>query len=332
MIVVSACAAAAIIQSAFFDGGHSLIVAAAALAAALLVEIAVCWPRAGLRLMDASAVVTALVLTLILPNMIHPALAAAGAAFAIGVVKHCFGGLGANWFNPALGGWLFIRFSWPSAFSKALQSSPLAFISAWMEENQGAGGASPVTILGKNGFGTQNGGAITQFLNDTVFSLFHIEMPAAYVDFFIDPGAALIADRGLFALLAGSVIMTAAMAGRSMLSALYIAALLLFTRLGGALPFGGPAWGGDMLFAVFSGATLAAAFFIVIDPGTSPKSPVCRISLALFAAFLTFYFRYVKAEACGALFAAAAVNSIAPLVSMAEEKLFYERSFIGRHT
>lgn len=328
MILVGVCAALAIVQSAWLDKGASLFVALAAVIGALGAELWFNWRRGRLCLYDGSAVVTALTLTLFLPNTINPLFAAAGAMFAVAVVKQGFGGLGANWFNPALGGWLFIRFSWPQAFNAALQSSPLAFISSWIRENAGAPFASPVTILNKNGFGTQNGDAITSFLNKTLFSLFNTEIPAAYLDFFIDPGAGLIADRGLFALLFGSVIMIGAMAGRAALSAVYVGVLLVITRLAGALPFGGPPGAGDMIYGLFSGGTLAAALILVVEPASGPKSSFGKGVYVCLAALFTFLFRYGKAEACGALFAAAVVNIFAPVFRLAEERWYYERNAV----
>jgi Na+-translocating ferredoxin:NAD+ oxidoreductase subunit D len=38
-------------------------------------------------------------------------------AFAIAVVKLAFGGLGRNWMNPALGGRVFVLFSWTGAMT-----------------------------------------------------------------------------------------------------------------------------------------------------------------------------------------------------------------------
>jgi electron transport complex protein RnfD len=194
-----------------------------------------------------------------------------------------------------------------------------------MRENPGAAFASPVTILNKNGFGTQNGEIITSFLNKTLFSLFNIEIPAAYLDFFINPGAGLIADRGLFALLIGSIIMIGAMGSSSVLSAVYAGVFLLVVRFAGALPFGGPPGAGDMIYGLFSGGTLAAALILVVEPASGPKSSFGKLVYVSFAALFTFMFRYGKAEACGALFAAALVNIFAPLFRIAEERWYYER-------
>lgn len=341
MALVAFCATAAILQSAAFDGGRSLLVAAAAISGALFAEFCVCAGQRGaagksgskrrlkniIASFDGSSFVSALILTLFLPNTINPAMAAIGTLFAVLVVKRSYGGLGSNWFNPALGGWLFVRFSWPLLFKNAMSASSLNFISNFSSEAtalRAAAEVSPVAILTKNGFGTQNGEAMTNFLNNTVFKLINIEIPAAYFDFFIDPGAGLIADRGLLALIASSVIMVAAMVSRPALSAVYITVMLAAAKLAGALPFGGGIGAGDMLFCVFSGGTLAVALFVVVEPATGPKTKAGRFFYVVFAALLTAIFRYAKAEAYAALFAVTLMNVFAPVFRMIEERLCYE--------
>ncbi|GMO14585.1 MAG: hypothetical protein Pg6A_00090 [Termitinemataceae bacterium] len=323
MVVVSLCAFAAILQSAWFDRGWSLIVAAAALGGALVVDFFCAMRYRHFRFTDGSSIVTALLLTLFLPNTINPVFAALGTAFAVGVVKYSFGGLGANWFNPALGGWLFIRFSWPDSFKEAMSPSSLTFISNFIKDPAGSFVASPVYMLTKNGFGTQNGELITNFLNKNLFSLINIELPSAYFDFFINPGAGIIADRGVIALIAASMIMIVAMVSRNILSAIYLFVLLAIVRIAGGLPFGGEIGSGDMFFCLFSGGTLAVALFVIVESATCPKTKGGRLIFVIIAALLTWVFRYVKAEGCAAIFAVAAVNIISPLFRMIEEKLCY---------
>jgi electron transport complex protein RnfD len=126
MWLVSGGALLVIIQSSLGDAFASLFVAISALAAAVLTEYLFLYKSGRTAaIKDGSAVASALILALLLPNEISPLYAAVGAIFAMAVVKNGFGGLGSNWLNPALGGWLFVRFSWPASFEGALESSPL---------------------------------------------------------------------------------------------------------------------------------------------------------------------------------------------------------------
>ena len=129
MWLVNICAFMAVIQSALTDSYSSLLIALSAVSTAVLTEFLILNKSKRIwMLMDGSAVASALILTLLLPNRISPLYAAAGAVFAIAVIKHSFGGLGSNWLNPAAGAWLFILFSWSPQFNSALEGSPLFVI------------------------------------------------------------------------------------------------------------------------------------------------------------------------------------------------------------
>jgi electron transport complex protein RnfD len=125
MWLLNICVFAVILQSSLTDGFHSLYTALATLAAALGTEFLINMRKKTMTLLDGSAAATALILTLLLPNTLPPLIPALGAAFAIAVVKHSFGGLGSNWLNPALGGWLFIRFSFGFLYPQNIEGSAL---------------------------------------------------------------------------------------------------------------------------------------------------------------------------------------------------------------
>ena len=193
MWLISLYAATAVAQSALGDGGKSFHVAIAALSAALISEFLVGLKTGQHTVLDGSAAASALVLTLLLPNGISPVFAAAGAAFAIIIVKMTFGGLGANWLNPALSGWLFVRFSWPTAFNAATENTSVSFLTDIVVNRGGTELGSTWEILNQNGFITA-GNKVTGVFNDTVFSIFNMELPAGYLDFFAAPGPGIIGE------------------------------------------------------------------------------------------------------------------------------------------
>jgi len=71
----------------------------------------------GNTLSDGSALITGLLLGLTLPAGIPMWMAALGGAFAIGLGKVIFGGLGQNVFNPALLGRAFLQAAFPTALT-----------------------------------------------------------------------------------------------------------------------------------------------------------------------------------------------------------------------
>jgi electron transport complex protein RnfD len=182
MWLVCGCAFLGVIQSSIGDGGSSLAMAIAAFFFSLLIELLLTWHNFGFtKIMDGSAAATVMILCLLLPNRIHPVYAVLGVMFAIIVVKYSFGGLGTNWLNPALAGWLFIRFSWPSAFANALENS-----------------SSSISELSVTSGLSELGNSITNFLNSSILSIVGVQLPSGYIDLFFNNDLGIMADRGIF--------------------------------------------------------------------------------------------------------------------------------------
>jgi electron transport complex protein RnfD len=100
--------------SAWFFGVSALLVVLASVAGAVATEHFV--GRRG-SLADGSAAITGILLGLTLPAGLPLWTAALGGAFAIGIGKLLFGGLGYNIFNPALIGRAFLMAAFPVALT-----------------------------------------------------------------------------------------------------------------------------------------------------------------------------------------------------------------------
>jgi electron transport complex protein RnfD len=317
MWLVNLCAFMAVFRSSFTDSYSSFMVALSAVSAAVLTELLILLKSGREKsLMDGSAVASALILVLFLPNRIPPGYAALGAIFSIAVIKHSFGGLGANWLNPAAGGWLFIRFSWPSSFTAALEGSPLSAIG----EGMGNGGGIDAFLAASSPFGE----ALSSLLNRTIFSVFGVELPSGYMDLFASRFPGIIADRGVFALLLGTLILTASQVNRSWIPIAYISAFGILARFAGALPYGSGYWNGDVIFALCSGGTLAAAFFLAADPATTAKSNIGIFLASLAAGCIASVIRWFGNEPYGAVLTAVFVSAILPMFRVLESRQLYK--------
>jgi electron transport complex protein RnfD len=300
MWLVFCCAFVAVVQSAVGDGGASLAVAFAALVSAVMTELLMTSTVHGLeKIKDGSAAASAMVLTLLLPNQINPVYAALGAAFAMTVVKHSFGGLGSNWMNPALGGWLFIRFSWPQTFTRAIDEGAGYF--------QQMGSAADQAIRG--------------FLNNVVFRFLGAELPSGYIDLFSQQSPGIIADRSLLVLVFATALIAAFQISRLWLSILYLAVFGFLIRLVG--DGGGVWWTGDVILAFFSGGTLVTAFILIVDPSSGAKSAAGNAFLVVLAAVLSMVFRVYAGALYGCFFAVALINALAPFICKVERRLLY---------
>jgi len=315
MWLICGCAFACVLQSALGDGGVSFITALTALLTALIIELLFTVRTYGAaRIKDGSAAATALILAMLLPNNIHPVYVFFGTAFAIIVVKYSFGGLGANWLNPALGGWLFIRFSWPAAFTDSL------------------GEAASVSQMPVSGDISRIDNVVTEFFNNTIFSISGVQLPSGYIDllFFNSPG--IIADKGIFALLVGTIIITAIGINRGWVPLVFLAVYGFLIRFAGDLsPDGsGMLWNGDILYGFFSGGTIAAAFILSAEPASSAKLKPGILLTVILGAVLSWFFRYKCMEYSGCFIALVLVNGLTPLIRLIEGKTFSLRNKYGK--
>jgi len=307
MWLVFCCAFLAVVQSAIGDAGMSFAVAITALVAAVLTELLMTSTVHGLnKVKDGSAAASAMVLTLLLPNQIHPVYAALGAAFAMVVVKHSFGGLGSNWMNPALGGWLFIRFSWPQAFNRALEGVAVSAPQA---------GSAGDQIIGN-------------FFNKFIFRFLGAELPPGYIDLFSLQSPGIIADRAVLTLVLSVAVIAAFEISRSWLSLVFLAIFgLLFRITGGDVAGSGISWWtGDVIFAFFSGGTLVTAFILIVDPSSGAKSVPGNIIVVVLAAIFSFVFRVCASVFYGCFFAVALVNALTPFLCRLERRLLFSLS------
>jgi len=319
MWLVNLCAFMVIIQSSLSDSYSSLLVAISAVFAAVLTELLILLKSGREKaLMDGSAIATALIMTIFLPNRISPISAAAGAVFAIAVIKHSFGGLGSNWLNPAAGGWLFIRFSWPASFVTALNGSPLSVIG----ENARGGGYGIDAFLAAS---SPLDDALRSFLNRSIFSILGVELPSGYMDLFTSHFPGIIADRGVFVLLLGTMIIIALQVSRSWIPIVYLAVFGILVRFAGGVPYGSGYWNGDVIFALCSGGTLAAAFFLAADPATGAKSNFGILLATLAAGCIAFVFRWFGNEPYGVVLTTVVLNAILPIFRVLESRQLYKK-------
>ena len=305
MWLVCAVAFFTVLQSSLGDNGQSLVTALTAFFTAVVIELFTSNGRAKLdNILNGSSVTTALVLSLMLPNQLHPVYAVFGTIFAIVVIKYSFGGLGSNWFNPALGGWLFIRISWQKPFEEALEGSLYS---------------STEMVLSSNVSAIDN--SVTSFFNSTVFSFSDVQLHSGYIDLLFLNNPAIIADRGIFALLIGTLVITALGINRGWIPLVYLAVYGFLIRFAGDVS--GLLWNGDLLFGLFSGGTLATAFILAAEPSSAAKSKTGVVIVVVLAAVLSWFFRYKCMEFAGSFIALAFVNCLTPLVRLFEEKYLF---------
>ncbi|MDR2072976.1 MAG: RnfABCDGE type electron transport complex subunit D [Spirochaetaceae bacterium] len=326
MWLVSVCAFLAVFQSSLGDNFHSLFIALAAVAGAMGTELLFNIKARYYSIKDGSALASALVLALLLPNRLNPLLAFLGGVFAMAVVKHSFGGLGSNWVNPAAGAWLFIRSAWPGGFARSVEQGHLEQLASSLEMGLRDSQGLPMALLKINGWPSSSlDTVLSAFFNNTVFAFTGTSLPQGYITLLSPPGPGIIADRGLFLLLLGTILIVSSQSFRFWLPLVFVSVFSFLVRIFGALSFGGPLWEGDVLFVLLSGGTMAVAFILITDPATGPKSAPGYVIFVVFVALFAFLFRYPGRDPYGAITAVLAGNALTPLIRRIENFLYYEK-------
>ncbi len=95
-------------------GIRTLLIIAVSVIASLATEaVFAVLSRKYITLGDLSAAVTGVLLAMCLPVTVPLYVPVIGAVFAVGVVKCAFGGLGGNFLNPAISGFVFLKLAFP---------------------------------------------------------------------------------------------------------------------------------------------------------------------------------------------------------------------------
>ena len=243
---------------------------------------AVCQKMMGkpVTIRDFSAVVTGLLLALNLPSGIPLWMVVLGSAFAIGIGKQVFGGLGGNPFNPALVARVFLLISFP------LQ------MTTW-----------PVTKFMK-------ADAITQATPlATVKEA--VKLDFSYLDLFLGNRGGCIGEVSVVCLLIGAIYL---------LYKRHIAWHIPFSYIGTVATVSFLFWlkdpkYGDPLFHILAGGLVLGAFFMATDYITSPLTPKAQILFGICCGIITMIIRLFGGYPEGVSFSILLMNAVVPLLN-----------------
>ncbi len=276
-------------------------------------------------LLDGSALLTGLILALSLPPWAPWWVGVIGAAFAIVVGKHVFGGLGQNLFNPAMLARVVLLISFPLEMTTWVMPQPL-----FSADAPGFGEGLAITF----GMAT---------IPDAITSATVLDQAQAAV---LHGAAVSEGIAGHYSSLSGLLGYQAGSMGEtSALLLLLGGALLLFKRvirweiplaMLGALAMmslvfmwldpqrhAGPG------FHLLSGGVMLVAFFIATDPVTSPSSRLGRILFGAGCGVLDYIIRIWGNYPEGIAFAVLLMNALTPLIDHYVRPRIYGRTQRG---
>ncbi len=265
-----------LVLSVFVFGIQVLAITAVSVLSCVAAE-AVCQKLLGrpVTIKDGSAVITGLLMAFVIPPGVSPLLPVLAALFAMYIGKQLLGGIGYNFFNPALLGRAFL-----------LATFPVAMTSAWLPPLKdfaifkylgtpidAVTTATPLATMKEHGMA-----AFTQAFG----SGGHL-----YGSFFLGWRPGCIGETSGFLLVLGGLYLLY----RGYIS-WHIPVSILATIAALSWVFGGNTYfSGDPLLAVLSGGAILGAFYMATDYVTSPSNKVSQIVFGVCIGGLTVLIR-----------------------------------------
>ncbi len=284
----------ALLGAIYFFGWHVLLtLVIAGLAGGLTL-----WAFSGLRrgVFFDGLVITALLLTLLLPPSFPLWLVALGAIVALGV-RELFGGLGVSPFQPALVGYAILTLLFPGAFQWA---EPVGSWTSWAPSPESFGALTPLVAL-------QQGQEVSPV------QLFWYGAPSPVGN----AAGWLLLLGGLYLLVRRAIDWRIPL---GMFITLWISQSLLTAVAPGTFP-------GSWLLHLLTGGFLLGMFWLAADPAASPMTPRGKWLFAIGAALLIVLLRgLIPHPEAAVAFGILAMNLLVPWL----DKVTIPRSFGGR--
>lgn len=285
-----------LVSGIVFFGFRALMVTAVSVIVAVSTEWLFCkFQKKAVTLPNLSAVVTGLLLALNLSPILPWWMVAIGAAFAIGVAKMPFGGLGCNFINPALAGWAFLMVSYPAEMSR--------YVATTLGSMSGIDAMSAATPLAHYKLAIADGTFQALDFQDAIKNLF------------IGNVGGTIGETSSAAILLGGVILLYKRIIPLRIPLFFIGTVFIlswvfngsdsyFTTSAIIIP----------VYQILAGGLFLGAFFMATDTVTSPITPLGKIVFATGCGILTFLIRKYGAYPEGVAFAILLMNLCVPLI------------------
>lgn len=265
----------AIIGSVYLFGLNALKLILISVASSVLFEALIQKLfKKPITITDFSAAITGILIAFNLPASAPWWLPVIGSAFAIIVVKQLFGGLGANFMNPALAARAMLMTSWPVHMTNYTGTRPDVVTSA-----------TPLSIM-KYGTGA--------------------ELPTLR-DMFIGNIPGVIGETSALLLLIGAVYLIIRKVIDWKIPVFYIGTTFIMLLLLGVEPKLLP-------YHILGGGLILGAFYMATDYSSSPVTPLGRIIFAVGAGILTAIIRVKGAYPEGVSYSILLMNVATPLI------------------
>ena len=232
-------------------------------------------------------------------------------AFSVFIVKTVFGGTGRNWLNPVAFAVCAAYISRPEAFPPLISDFSLlrekGSIFALMEANG--------LLKLKTDF------TVTSALNSLLLHGVGVTLPEGYISLFLNSTSSIPAFRYNIVTLMSSIILFSIRVADYILPAFFLTTYAILVWVFGMVPVSNIYFTGDILSAVLTGGVLFAAFFVMTEPASSPKTKYGKAMSGFFTGLFAFFICAHGASPAGIFFAVILGNIISPLIERLEVKI-----------
>ncbi|QEN07977.1 RnfABCDGE type electron transport complex subunit D [Oceanispirochaeta crateris] len=303
MWTVSLCLLPAGVWGIYIFGMRALLVTLTAIVASVGTEALLGLINKDKTIFDGSAFLTGLLIGYNMPPAVPLYVIVFASVFAITVAKWTFGGLGANWMNPALAGRVFVFFSWTSGMTR------------WTLPHPG----SADVITGPTPLGSIKSGLMT--MADTItgpMDLLAAEgVPVSYMDLFLGRIPGSIGEVSALLLILGGLFLLIRKIANWEIVASYLGSFVLLVWVFGGFRYGQGLFSGDVLFQLFSGGLMLGVFFMATDMVTSPLTSKGMLVYGVGCGFMTYLLRFFGSVPEGVSLAIIFMNIFVPLINRA---------------
>ena len=266
----------AMIAGTYFFGYRAIVVTLISVLSAVAFEYLWNWVfKKRNTTGDLSAVVSGILLAFNMPVTVPLWLPVVGSFFMIVIVKMCFGGLGNNFMNPALGGRVFLMASWPVFMTRFV---------------------APATRLQL--FSTADAVTSATPLNSEFTGV------VSNWDLFIGNVGGCIGETSVLALLVGFAYLMVRKIITWRIPVCYVGTVAVISFV----------FGQNVPFQLFAWGLMICAIFMATDYTTSPVTPLGQIIYAIGCGVLTCVIRFAGGYAEGVSYSILLMNIASPLI------------------
>ncbi len=293
----------ALIASVIFFGWNALFLSLISIASCVAFEFLIgrfMMGQDGMSITDGSAIITGLLLGLNLPSELPWWIVVIGALVAIGIGKMAFGGIGANIFNPAILGRVFLLVSFPQQMTtwprvkEVMESAHNAVTTASMDA---VSSATPLATI--KGIASGN----PEFPMQSLGSL---------RDLFLGQVGGSLGEVSAVALILGGIYL---LIRKVITWEIPVSILVTVFVFAGVMHLVNPTLYVSPMYHLLSGGLLIGAIFMATDYSTSPMTRSGQILYGVCIGLLTMLIRLFGSYPEGMSFAILVMNAFTPMIN-----------------